>query len=127
MKTMSCPKHGVVSGIVRPDRSLRCGKCASAWVVSSRRKKKQKLVGLFGGECQRCGYKKYIGALGGANVAQNLIDGSFGLHGLPLGGGANELHTGFESALDLSTYTSVTGTIYPAGHTHSTPSGPGPA
>jgi 5-methylcytosine-specific restriction endonuclease McrA len=32
-------------------------------VVSSRRKKKQKLVDLFGGECQRCGYKKYIGAL----------------------------------------------------------------
>jgi hypothetical protein len=63
MKRMSCPKHGNVLGIVRPDGSLRCGKCASAWVISSRRKKKQKLVDLFGGECQRCGYKKYIGAL----------------------------------------------------------------
>jgi len=59
MKKMSSSKHGNVLGIVRPEGSIRCGKCASAWIVSSRRKKNQKLVDLFGGECQRCGYKQY--------------------------------------------------------------------
>ncbi|HUC31608.1 MAG TPA: hypothetical protein VMR99_02900 [Candidatus Paceibacterota bacterium] len=63
MKTMNCSKHGKVTGIVRPGGSLRCGKCASQWVIISRRNKKQKLVNLFGGQCQRCRYKKYIGAL----------------------------------------------------------------
>jgi transcription elongation factor Elf1 len=32
-------------------------------VVKSRRAKKERLVKLFGGECVRCGYKKYVGAL----------------------------------------------------------------
>ena len=63
MEKVNCQKHGKVLGTVRPNGSLRCGKCASGWVVISRRKKKQKLVNLFGGKCVRCGYEKYIGAL----------------------------------------------------------------
>jgi hypothetical protein len=63
MKITDCPKHGKVHGIIRPKGLIRCGKCASQWVIASRRKKKQTLVDLFGGKCQRCGYNKYIGAL----------------------------------------------------------------
>ena len=59
----NCPKHGFVNHIDRNDGSFRCGKCASHWVVNSRRSKKEKLVSLFGGQCKLCGYKKYVGAL----------------------------------------------------------------
>ncbi len=63
MKTASCQKHGMVLHIERGDGFLRCGKCASSWVINCRRKKKKRLVKFFGGKCQRCGYKKYVGAL----------------------------------------------------------------
>lgn len=59
----NCPKHGAVNHIDRNDGSFRCGKCASNWVVDSRRNKKAKLVNLFGGKCKLCGYRKYFGAL----------------------------------------------------------------
>jgi len=67
-----------------------------------------------------------VAACGGASKAQTSILGRFSAHGLQLG--SNELHTGFESALDVSTYTSVTGTISPAGHTdyYTFAAGPGP-
>jgi len=42
---------------------FRCGKCASEWVIASRRRKKEKLVEMFGGKCKLCGYNKYAGAL----------------------------------------------------------------
>ena|SRR3989344_8447371 len=58
-----CIKHGRVSHFKRNDDLFRCGKCASAWVVKSRRNKKERLVALFGGKCKLCGYKKYAGAL----------------------------------------------------------------
>jgi len=58
-----CKKHGVVAHFKRPDRGLRCGKCASEWVIKNRRRKKQELVERFGGRCILCGYRKYIGAL----------------------------------------------------------------
>lgn len=58
-----CSRHGIASHFKRRDGTFRCGKCASEWVVASRRKKKEKLVALFGGECTLCGYKKYVGAL----------------------------------------------------------------
>jgi 5-methylcytosine-specific restriction endonuclease McrA len=31
--------------------------------MQNRRRKKEKLVELFGGKCSVCGYKKYVGAL----------------------------------------------------------------
>src|SRR3989344_2442374 len=58
-----CKKHGNVSHFPRRDSTFRCGKCASQWVISSRIRKKKKLVELFGGKCALCGYKKYVGAL----------------------------------------------------------------
>lgn len=63
MKLSKCSKHGKVAHIERSDGLLRCGKCASSWVVKNRRKKKERLVRIFGGKCERCGYNKYIGAL----------------------------------------------------------------
>ena len=59
----TCKKHGAVSHFKRPDGAYRCGKCASSWVVDSRRNKKTKLIKLFGGKCKLCGYKKYNGSL----------------------------------------------------------------
>ncbi len=41
----------------------RCGKCASVAVIQNRRRKKEKLVELFGGKCSVCGYKRYAGSL----------------------------------------------------------------
>ncbi len=58
-----CKKHGAVSHFKRIDGTYRCGKCASEWVIASRRRKKEKLVEIFGGKCKLCGYNKYAGAL----------------------------------------------------------------
>src|SRR3989344_3279114 len=58
-----CDKHGAASHFLRQDGSYRCGKCASRWVINSRIKKKQRLVEMFGGKCNVCGYKKYVGAM----------------------------------------------------------------
>ena len=59
----ACRKHGQTTHFPRPDGAFRCGKCASEWVIRNRRKKKEKLVAMFGGKCLICGYKKYAGAL----------------------------------------------------------------
>ena len=58
-----CKLHGQTKHLSRPDGLYRCGKCASAWVIRHRQKKKERLVHYFGGKCGVCGYKKYIGAL----------------------------------------------------------------
>ena len=58
-----CKIHGETEHFPRPDGAYRCNKCASAWVISHRRKKKEKLVERFGGKCVVCGYNKYAGAL----------------------------------------------------------------
>lgn len=63
MELMNCPRHGMIIPIPRKEGGIRCGKCASAWVIESRRRKKESLVELFGGKCARCGYDKYFGAL----------------------------------------------------------------
>ena len=59
----NCTKHGAVKHFKRLDGTYRCGKCASSWVINSRRNKKDKLIKLFGGKCIICGYKRYNGAL----------------------------------------------------------------
>lgn len=58
-----CLKHGQTKHFPRPDGAFRCGKCASEWVIEHRRRKKEKLIEMFGGKCVVCGYKKYAGAL----------------------------------------------------------------
>ena len=58
-----CTKHGEVKHFKRLDGTFRCGKCASEWVINSRRRKKEKLVKMFGGKCSICGYDKYSGGL----------------------------------------------------------------
>ncbi|KKR02456.1 MAG: hypothetical protein UT29_C0002G0018 [Candidatus Yanofskybacteria bacterium GW2011_GWA1_39_13] len=60
---IECSKHGKTKHLKRGDNTYRCGKCASEWVIDSRRNKKEKLVKIFGGKCIICGYKKYSGAL----------------------------------------------------------------
>jgi len=60
---IECLKHGRVKHFKRSGSTYRCGKCASGWVINSRRNKKEKLVKMFGGKCTICGYKKYSGAL----------------------------------------------------------------
>ncbi|MBI5245021.1 MAG: hypothetical protein HY922_15260 [Elusimicrobia bacterium] len=67
-----------------------------------------------------------VAACGGAGLAQSSIVTRFAAHGIPPGGGANELHTGFETALDVSTYTAVPGTISPGGHSDFFTFGAGP-
>ena len=59
----ACVKHGQTKHFSRADGAYRCGKCASVWVIDHRRRKKEKLVEMFGGKCVVCGYKKYAGAL----------------------------------------------------------------
>jgi 5-methylcytosine-specific restriction endonuclease McrA len=59
----ACRKHGQTKHFPRQDGTFRCGKCASQWVITNRRRKKGKLVDMFGGKCVVCGYKKYSGAL----------------------------------------------------------------
>ena len=59
----NCKKHGLVKHLKRSDGTFRCGKCASKWVIVSRVNKKTKLVKMFGGKCNICGYKRYIGSL----------------------------------------------------------------
>lgn len=58
-----CTKHGETKHFFRSDGSVRCGKCASAWVIKNRREKKKRLVQMFGGQCKICGYSTYAGAL----------------------------------------------------------------
>jgi len=58
-----CKIHELAKHFERKDGSWRCGKCASKWVINSRRKKKAELVKMFGGKCRACSYNRYIGAL----------------------------------------------------------------
>jgi len=65
-----------------------------------------------------------VTACGAAGLANSSIVNNFSRHGLPFGAG----NSGFESALDVSTMSSVTGTIYPAGSEafYTFAAGPGP-
>lgn len=60
-----CKHHGLTE--FRNESKLkvhwRCKRCASQSVINRRRKVKQMAVEYKGGQCETCGYKKYIGAL----------------------------------------------------------------
>lgn len=58
-----CKVHGLTKFFPRTEGWHRCGKCASMAVTENRRRKKKKLVEMFGDKCSICGYKKYVGAL----------------------------------------------------------------
>ncbi len=77
-----CRHHGKSSHFPRKDGTYRCGKCASEWVINNRRKKKERLVSLFGGECQICGYKKYAGALDFHHLNRKQKEFSLSVKGL---------------------------------------------
>lgn len=77
-----CSKHGVTKHLERSDGTFRCGKCASEWVISNRRRKKKKLVEMFGGMCTVCGYDKYVGALDFHHVNPKTKDFALSVKGL---------------------------------------------
>lgn len=77
-----CLVHGRVHHISRSDGSYRCGKCASEWVVRSRKSKKKKLVELFGGKCVVCGYDAYVGALDFHHINPKKKEFSLSVKGL---------------------------------------------
>jgi hypothetical protein len=58
-----CKIHGLTKFFPRTEGWYRCGKCASVAVIQNRRRKKEKLVELFGGKCSICGYRRYVGSL----------------------------------------------------------------
>ena len=51
-----CNKHGLTEFILEGRGYYRCKKCRSAAVVKKRTNAKKKLIDLFGGACQWCGY-----------------------------------------------------------------------
>ncbi len=77
-----CKKHGLTKHFDRKDGSWRCGKCASQWVIDSRRKKKINLVKIFGGKCVLCGYNQYVGALDFHHINQSEKVFSLSVKGL---------------------------------------------
>lgn len=58
-----CKKHGETEFVLRSDGIYRCKKCCVEAVQRRREKLKLLAVEYKGGECQICGYKKYVGAL----------------------------------------------------------------
>lgn len=58
-----CKTHGLTDFAKRTNNRWRCKKCAVESVQKRREAVKKMAVEYKGGECQRCGYKKYIGAL----------------------------------------------------------------
>ena len=60
-----------------------------------------------------------VAACGGANATQSVINAKFALHGLQLASGdafeGSRGNNGFETAVDISTYPSLNGTVSPAG------------
>jgi hypothetical protein len=58
-----CSVHGLTEYRLRKDGRYRCGQCNTDAVIRRRHKVKQMAVEYKGGECEICGYKKYIGAL----------------------------------------------------------------
>ncbi|MBP9821825.1 MAG: hypothetical protein KBC81_00005 [Candidatus Pacebacteria bacterium] len=77
-----CLKHKGTKFLKRSDGTYRCGKCASEWVINSRRNKKDKLVQIFGGKCSLCGYKKYSGALDFHHLNPKTKSFALGVKGL---------------------------------------------
>ena len=77
-----CNRHGLAEHFKRKDGAFRCGKCASEWVMESRRNKKDRLVKMFGGRCIKCGYNKYSGALDFHHGDSSKKDFSLSVKGL---------------------------------------------
>ena len=59
----SCKKHGSTKFVVTSDGYSRCQKCGAEQVKTFRQRLKSKLVKLFGGKCQACGYNRHNRAL----------------------------------------------------------------
>ena len=53
-----CNKHGLSQFVIEKNGHRRCKKCRTEAVVKARRNRKVKLVQLFGGCCEMCGYNK---------------------------------------------------------------------
>ena len=58
-----CSVHGETIFSLRSDGRYRCCQCNTESVIRRRHKIKEMSVEYKGGECEICGYKKYIGAL----------------------------------------------------------------
>lgn len=61
-KISTCKRHGSTT-YAKSGRHYKCRKCAVEAVLRRRRKVKKALVKYMGGECEMCGYNKYVGAL----------------------------------------------------------------
>ena len=59
----NCKKHGDVPFILEGRGYHRCTKCRVDAVMRRRRKVKAMAVEHKGGQCERCGYNKFLGAL----------------------------------------------------------------
>lgn len=71
-----CKLHGITDHYQVKNRkdSWRCRKCITDSVQVRRKKIKQMAVDYKGGECCKCGYKKYIGALEFHHLDPNVKD-----------------------------------------------------
>lgn len=58
----ACSKHGLTTFVLQKG-GYRCKTCRNATVSDNRRKRKSRLVQLFGGKCTVCGYGKCDAAL----------------------------------------------------------------
>lgn len=58
-----CKTHGSCKYVLEGRGAYRCTKCRSDAVTKRRRKVKSLLVEYKGGQCEKCGYDKCIGAL----------------------------------------------------------------
>ena len=58
-----CKTHGSCKYVLEGRGAYRCTKCRSDAVTKRRRKVKTLLVEYKGGQCEKCGYDKCIGAL----------------------------------------------------------------
>jgi len=58
-----CPTHGQTEFKLEKRGFYRCKKCNTMHVSDQRRRNKEKLISLHGGECVVCGYNKCIRAL----------------------------------------------------------------
>lgn len=58
-----CSKHGTTEYVLEGRGFYRCKKCRSQAVVNARRRRKQKLIEVFGGKCEKCGYNNCVAAL----------------------------------------------------------------
>lgn len=58
-----CRTHGFSVFVIEPSGRVRCRRCRMERVSTRRRKNKWELAQEAGGQCKRCGYDTYIGAL----------------------------------------------------------------